>query len=160
MALTPKGNFIGIIAGVLIATIVSFLIASFILKLSKDNSEEELEDSIAKAKEMKQEGKSVLSQALAGPVNLIVFACDAGLGSSALGATAFKKKLDQIGMHIEVKHFAIEKVPTEADIIVTHRSLLERTRLKFADRRIITIDNFINDPVLDQLLEEFRYSKA
>ena len=79
---------------------------------------------------------------------------DAGLGSSALGATAFKKRLQKIGVEKTVRNYAIEKVPDEADVIVTHISLLDRARLKFPNRRIITIQNFMNDPNLDALFEE------
>lgn len=160
LALTPKGNFIGILAGVAVATAVSFFLASLILKTSKDSGENKLEESMQKSKEMKQEGKDLLAGTLnstvKGDANYIAFACDAGLGSSALGATAFKKRLSKVGIEKTVRNYAIEKVPDEADVIVTHESLLERARLKFPDRRIITIQNFMNDPHLDELFEEIR----
>lgn len=164
LALTPKGNFLGVIAGVLVASVVSFLLASLILKTSKDKGDDEkLEASIQKSKDMKQEGKDVLASSLATSslpddivVSYIAFACDAGLGSSALGATAFKKRLQKEGIEKTVRNYAIEKVPDEADVIVTHVSLLERARLKFPNRRIITIQNFMNDPHLDALLEELK----
>ncbi len=60
LALTPKGNFLGVIAGVLVAAVVSFIITSFILKLSKANDDAELQASIAASKSMKQEGKDIL----------------------------------------------------------------------------------------------------
>lgn len=161
LALTPKGNFVGVLAGVIVATAVSFLLASLILKTSKDNGEDKLEESMKKSKEMKQEGKDLLAGTLekkegVKQANYIAFACDAGLGSSALGATAFKKRLSKEGIEKTVRNYAIEKVPEEADVIVTHESLLERARLKFPDRRIITIQNFMNDPHLDELLEEIK----
>ena len=160
LALTPRGNFIGILAGVVTATVISFLLASLILKTSKDNGDEKLEKSIEKSKAMKQEGKDLLASSLQTEaealkdIAYIAFACDAGLGSSALGATAFKKRLQKIGVEKTVRNYAIEKVPDEADVIVTHISLLDRARLKFPNRRIITIQNFMNDPNLDALFEE------
>ena len=44
LALTPRGNFIGVIAGVLVATIVSFLVTSLILKMdkSKDTDDDDV----------------------------------------------------------------------------------------------------------------------
>ena len=138
LALTPRGNFIGILAGVVTATVISFLLASLILKTSKDNGDEKLEKSIEKSKAMKQEGKDFLASSLQTEeaealkdIAYIAFACDAGLGSSALGATAFKKRLQKIGVEKTVRNYAIEKVPDEADVIVTHISLLDRARLKF-----------------------------
>lgn len=159
LALTPKGNFLAVGAGVLVATVVSFILASLILKTSKDTGDDKLEESIQKSKDMKQEGKDVLANVVEPKteikaVNYIAFACDAGLGSSALGATAFKKRLQKAGIEKVVRNYAIEKVPAEADVIVTHESLLERARLKFPEKRIITIQNFMNDPQLDALFDE------
>lgn len=162
LALTPKGNFVGVIAGVLVATAVSFLVATVILKLEKDTSEdEELAASIKKSKDMKAEGKQVLNTTmssskaiLSNDIKLIVFACDAGLGSSALGANAFSKKIKKLGLDIQVKHYAIEKVPEDTDVIVTHVNLVERVRLKFADKRIVEINNFLEDENLLAFYEE------
>lgn len=154
LALTPKGNFLGIIAGVLTATLVSFLIASFILKTSKKTSED-FEGFQASSKEMKAEGKAILADALtAKDVDLVAFACDAGLGSSALGANAFKKRLENAGKKVKVAHYSIEKIPIEAGVVVTHRSLVERTRLKYPHVRIVAIESFINDTKLDELFVE------
>lgn len=154
LALTPRGNFVGIIAGVLTATLVSFAIASFILKTSNKKSED-FEESQVAAQQMKAEGKKVLSDALSTQaIELIAFACDAGLGSSALGANAFKKRLENAGKKLKVANYPIEKIPNDAGVVVTHRSLVERTRLKYPDIRIVAIESFINDAVLDELFVE------
>ncbi|MTI69677.1 MAG: PTS mannitol transporter subunit IICB [Firmicutes bacterium] len=164
LALTPKGNFIGVITGVLVATAVSFLVTSLILKSSKE-TEEEFEESVKKSKEMKQEGKGVLNSALEqnevsnSPINFVAFACDAGLGSSAMGASAFRKRVEKEGLSIKVKNFAIEKVPEEADIIITHKSLLDRTSRAWPNKRIITIENFMKDKNIEKLLEELLEKK-
>ncbi|WP_183108721.1 PTS mannitol transporter subunit IICB [Thermohalobacter berrensis] len=164
LALTPKGNFIGVIAGVLVATAVSFSITSLILKSSKQ-TEEEFEESVKKSKEMKQEGKKLLNPALVqkevsnSPINFVAFACDAGLGSSAMGASAFRKRVEKEGLSITVKNFAIEKVPQEVDVIVTHKSLLDRAKLAWPNKRIVTIENFMKDSNIEQLLEELLAQK-
>lgn len=161
LALTPKGNFLGVLAGVIVAAAVSFFLASLILKASKEEEGDRLTASMEKSKAMKQEGKEVFTNVMQetqtkGTIAYIAFACDAGLGSSALGATAFKKRLQKADIAKTVRNYAIEKVPEEADVIVTHVSLLERARLKFPNRRIITIQNFMNDPNLDALFEEIQ----
>ena len=159
LALTPKGNFIGVISGVLVAAIVSFLVSSFILKASKDNSGK-FEESIEKSKNMKDEGKNVLNDAIEKereintPIKFVAFACDAGLGSSAMGASAFRKKLQKENIELRVENYSIEKVPKDADVIVTHKSLFERARTAWPDKRIITIENFISDQNIDKLLSE------
>jgi len=108
---------------------------------------------------MKQEGKSLMSKEESEAINFIAFACDAGLGSSAMGANAFQKKLKKLGLDKRVENFAIEKVPEEVDVIVTHKSLEDRVRLKFEDKKVIAIDNFLGDPKLEAFLEEISQKK-
>lgn len=167
LALTPKGNFLGVIAGVVVATVVSFIIASIILKLDKKADEEEdFASSIEKSKSMKSEGKQILSSSLdntnlenptSNTIGKISFACDAGAGSSALGATTFRKRLQKKNINgIEVKHYRIEDAPKDSDIIVVHKDLYERARLTHKDKKIITISNYIDDPNLAQLINELK----
>lgn len=160
LALTPKGNFLGVIAGVLVAATVSFIITSFILKVSKANNDEELNTSMAQSKAMKQEGKdlfhSVTSDNINKKVSFVAYACDAGMGSSAMGASLLKKKLAKMGINIRVEHFAIEKVPAEADVIVTHKNLYDRAKLVAKNKEIITIENYLKDPNIDTLIEKIK----
>lgn len=158
LALTPKGGFM--------ATIVSFLVASAILKISnKTESEEEFEESVVGMKEMKAEGKAqpttqiITEKTETTPIQFVAFACDAGMGSSAMGASTFKLKLVQAGYDIEVKHFAIEKVPSNADVVVTHESLKDRA-IKATGLPVITITNFLNDPALNELLNKIEQQQA
>ena len=164
LMLTPKGNFLGIIAGVLVSAAVSFLVASSILKASKGKgTDEDLQASTARSKAMKQEGKDILKKEMLSEtpvkeekekITNVAFACDAGLGSSAMGAGAFRKKLKEQGIDITVKHYAIERVPAEAQVVVTHENLLERAKIAMPDKRIITIKNFLGDPNINLLIEE------
>lgn len=159
MALTPKGNFIGVIAGVFVAALVSFLVSSFILKTSKQE-DDDFEESVKKSKEMKSEGKQILNDALVKPIQFVAFACDAGLGSSAMGASAFRKRVEKEGLTVTVKNYSIEKVPQEADVIVTHKNLLGRTSAAWPEKRIVTIENFMKDVNIEELLEELVEQKA
>lgn len=162
LALTPKGNFIGVIAGVLVAAIVSFIITSIILKFSKNNDDKDLSTSIAQSKAMKQEGKDILNSVannekiVKSKINFVAYACDAGMGSSAMGASLLKKKLAKLGINITVQHFAIEKVPAEADVIVTHKNLYDRAKIVANGKPIVTIENYLKDEHIDKLIEEIR----
>ncbi len=154
LALTPKGNFLGVIAGVTIATIVSFLVTSVILKADKTADEDVFEESVERSKSMKQEGKQ-LSGARSVSFSKISFACDAGMGSSAMGATTLKNKLKKAGIEgIEIKNYRIEDVPTDSDIIVVHKDLEERTRKSHPDIQIVALQNYLQDPAIDRLVEE------
>ena len=87
-------------------------------------------------------------------INKVVFACDAGLGSSAMGATSFRKRLEKVGIEMDVKNYAIEKVPEDVDVIVTHENLLERAESANPGVRIVTIKNFLKDQNIDDLYDE------
>nr|WP_208293526.1 PTS mannitol transporter subunit IICB [Zophobihabitans entericus] len=160
LALTPKGNFIGVIAGVLVATIVSFLVTSFILKLQKEKEksgeESNLDEFIEKSKQMKSEGKKLLENEAVqqiGSLQKISFACDAGFGSSAMGASVFRRKLEKAGItDIDVQHYRIEDVPKDSDLIVVHKNLADRAKLNHSDINIIEITSYLEDPQLEQLL--------
>lgn len=159
MALTPKGNFVGVGAGVLVAMLVSFLVNSFLIATTKDIDDEELAQSQERSKAMKQEGKDILEKKPVAveetkEINKVVFACDAGLGSSAMGATTFRKRLAKAGIEMDVKNYAIEKVPSDVDVIVTHKNLLERAENANPGIRIVTIQNFLRDENIDALYEE------
>lgn len=164
LALTPKGNFLGVIAGVLVAAVVSFIITSFILKVSKANNDEELNASMMQSKAMKQEGKDLLNSVTSNDniiknnakISFVAYACDAGMGSSAMGASLLKKKLAKMGINIRVEHFAIEKIPAEADIVVTHKNLYDRAKMVVIDKEIITIENYLKDPNIDNLVETIK----
>jgi mannitol PTS system EIICBA or EIICB component len=166
LALTPRGNFTGIILGVVVATIVSFIVTSLILKMDKrlDDDEKGLEESMAKSSAMKAEGKQAFASSdaaasnnEAADVNKISFACDAGAGSSAMGATTFRKKLQKAGIEgIEVKHYRIEDIPEDSDIIVVHKNLVARTEMSYKNHEIVAIENYIGDPKLDELIERLK----
>jgi len=152
LALTPRGGFLGTCAGVLAGTVVSFVVASAILKLDKSPAEDTFADSQVASKKRKAEGKNAV-QPVTGNIRLIAFVCDAGMGSSAMGATTFRKKLQKAGYEIEVKHYSIENIPADADIIVTHASLEGRAQ-RVTDQPLILIKNYLGDPALDALFAD------
>ena len=161
LALTPPGDHVGVIAGVLVAAAVSFVITAAILKLgSNADDDADLEEHAERSRAMKAEGSAVLTGAMGGPgsdagasdVRRIVFACDAGMGSSAMGASAFGKRLREAGRDdITVTHAAIESVPTDADLVVVHQDLARRARAARPDVEIVTIQSYLGDPALDTL---------
>ena len=160
LALTPRGAFFATIAGVVVATAVSFAITAVILKMETNKETDEAEDDFSKSasqvKEMKQEGALQLNKT--GEVKHVAFVCDAGMGSSAMGATTFRKRLEKCNSTITVKHYAIENVPPEADVLVTQNNLGDRVK-RVSNKPLILIDNYIGDPKLDTLFNELTTAK-
>lgn len=163
LILTPKGSYIGVILGVLVATIVTFIFTSIILKYDKRDMDNSMfEENVEKSKSMKEEGKYQKNNEenkSTSQYKKIAFACDAGMGSSAMGATTFRKKLEKNNINgITVKHYRIEDVPKDNDIIVVHKDLANRAKKAHPHMRIVQINNFLNDRAINDLLEEIKNS--
>ncbi len=141
LGMCAKDSYIGVILSVIVAAAVSFVIAAFILKFSNKNTDDNaLEEASAAVSSMKSEAKGAKP---AGTVSKIVFACDAGMGSSAMGATTLTKKLNAAGMKVTVEHFALDDVPKDTQVIVTHKSLVERAETRCPNALIFPITNFM-----------------
>jgi PTS system mannitol-specific IIC component len=172
LALTPRGNHVGVIAGVLVAAGVSFVVTSAILKFSKRKGsadEADLQEFADRSKAMKAEGQALLNTSGttsvpatgSSDVQSIVFACDAGMGSSAMGASTFRKKLANAGRKdLQVTHAAIEAIPAGTDVVVVHRNLADRARSAQPGVELVTIENFMADPALDALEADLTRPKA
>ena len=112
--------------------------------------EDDLEQATVKMQQMK--GKKVETKAVTN-VRKVVFACDAGMGSSAMGASILRKKFKDAGLDITVINTAINELPGDADIVITQRSLTERAKGKLPGAEHISIENFLSSPEYDQLVE-------
>lgn len=158
LAMTPRGNFFGVILGVVVATAVSFLVAAPFVKRSAARSEGDLSAAKDKVKAMKSESKGVKATpaSLTKFDGVIVFACDAGMGSSAMGATTLQKKLAGVGIEAKVLHSAIEEIPESATYIVTQHTFLERVQKRAPGVKIYTINNFMSPTEYDGLIEELK----
>lgn len=163
LAMTPKGSYVSVLAGVVVGAIVSFLVGSIILKASKDNGEEEnLEEAQAKMKGMKAESKGAKASETAvnvskADVKLIVFACDAGMGSSAMGESILKKALKDAGItDVGVKHSSVDSIPQEADVVFTQENLVERARKSARTANIITVKNFLDRSKYDEFINTLK----
>lgn len=150
IAMTPKGEWLPVLAGVLVAAVVSFVVAVPLLKAFGKN--EELDDAKNKVKDMKSASKGQVNKEAAvttvtEKVEKIVFACDAGMGSSAMGATVLRKKLTEAGLgHIAVIHSPVSSIPADAQIVVTHEELKERAARSNPNARLVLIKNFLAAP--------------
>lgn len=151
MAMTPKGSFLISFLGILIATVVSFLIAAPIVKNAGVKS---LDEAQGKVSQMKAQAKGT-SLAEAGTAHKVVFACDAGMGSSAMGATKFRNRIKPLGLDVIVTNTSVDNIPSDADIVVCQVVLKERAEKSAPHAQVITINNFLQDPNLDALYELF-----
>jgi PTS system mannitol-specific IIC component len=161
IAMTPKGGYASVLAGVAVGAIVSFLVGSIILKASKDNGED-IDEAESKMKEMKAESKGAKATETAvnvskSDVKLIVFACDAGMGSSAMGESILKKALKDAGISdVTVKHSSVDSIPQDVDVVFTQENLVERARNSAKTAHIITVKNFLDRSKYDEFINTLK----
>lgn len=186
IAQTASDSYIGVILSVVLSATVTFLIAGFILRLSRKRDLEN-EDALAQAIARTEANKGKKSDALSGlaasgaattapaqsatgapqtavaarDVRKIVFACDAGMGSSAMGASVMRNKIKKAGIDgIEVINLAIADLDGTADLVITQKELTPRAEQKNPDAIHVSVDNFMNSPRYDEVVEKLRDQRS
>lgn len=154
LSMSPKSQILFTLIGVLIAAGVSFLVASPIIKMSNGKSLEEAQNDMAAAK-AESKGMTVPASngepKKAGEIKKIIFACDAGMGSSAMGATKFRNRIKGQRPDITVTNTSVDNIPADCDIAVVQEILVDRAVKAAPQAQMVTIGNFLADPKLDQL---------
>ncbi|WP_417562136.1 PTS mannitol transporter subunit IICB [Microbacterium sp.] len=90
-------------------------------------------------------------------VDHIVFACDAGMGSSAMGASVLRNKIKKAGIEgVTVVNQAIANLDGTADLIITQNQLTDRARAKSPNSIHVSVDNFMNSPKYDEVVDLVR----
>ncbi|WP_210479755.1 PTS mannitol transporter subunit IICB [Naasia sp. SYSU D00948] len=199
---TASDSYLGVILSVVLSALVTFLVASVILRASRKRDLEregagDMSAAIAATQAQKGKESSVLSNlgtsrepgsaqnvgagivggaeaaaeegtgsgAGAGaaggvatdrkPLRNIVFACDAGMGSSAMGATVLRNKIKKAGIEgVTVVNKAIANLDDSADLVITQRELTPRAERQAPHAEHVSVDNFMNSPRYDEVVQE------
>ncbi|MDN5601304.1 MAG: PTS transporter subunit EIIC, partial [Brachybacterium sp.] len=166
-----RDSYLGIALAVLAAAAVSFTLSALFLKIGKQD-DGDIAAATAKMEQMKGK-KSSVAGALTGagaagagaaaaadaaghtgPIQKIVFACDAGMGSSAMGATVLRKKVRAAGFDdVEVTNKAISSLNDEWDVVVTQKELTDRAQQRTGSAVHVSVDQFMNSPRYDEVVE-------
>ncbi len=163
LLMTQKGSIVGVLASIAAATGVSFAVASLLMKTQtsteEDGDEAALEKATSQMKDMKSASKNgaVVNNESKGDVDLatvqsIIVACDAGMGSSAMGASMLRKKVQDAGLNVHVTNLAINSLPESADIVITHKDLTDRARKHAPNAHHISLTNFLDSEMYNQLI--------
>ncbi|VVT55482.1 PTS system, mannitol-specific IIC component / PTS system, mannitol-specific IIB component (EC / PTS system, mannitol-specific IIA component (EC [Kosakonia radicincitans] len=161
LAMTPKGAYFANITAILAALVVSFVISSILLKTSKVKEEDEdIEAATRRVQDMKAESKGANPLSAGDVTNdlshvrKIIVACDAGMGSSAMGAGVLRKKVQDAGLtNISVTNSAINSLPPDVDLVITHRDLTERAMRQVPQAQHISLTNFLDSGLYTSLTE-------
>lgn len=144
IAMSPKGGLLVNVASYIVAAAVSFAVVSFFL--IRDKSEENLAEEIAVNTVSAADETNAAVNVTKHSVEKVVFACDAGMGSSAMGASVLKVQLNKLGMYVDVEHVSVHHIPKDADVIVTNENLADTAKEGApAGVPILTIHNFLDE---------------
>ncbi|KHL05659.1 PTS mannitol transporter subunit IICBA [Sinomonas humi] len=167
LAQTARDSYFGVILSVILACAVSFAIASIILRASKNKEETgDLASATASMESMKGRksmASTVLGRGAAGAggtatltgteIKNIVFACDAGMGSSAMGASVLRNKIKAAGhKDVKVTNQSIANLTDTYDMVVVHQDLALRAEEKTPSAQLVTVDNFMGSPKYDEIV--------
>jgi PTS system mannitol-specific IIC component len=162
-AQTAKGSYVGVTLSVIGGAAVSFAVASLLLRFDKSDDEGDLSAATTSMESMKGR-TSIASSSIVGgdpgttatatrQIQSIVFACDAGMGSSAMGASVLRKKIHDAGHgEVTVVNKAIANLDDSYDLVVTHQDLTERARQKTPSAVHVSVDNFMGSPRYDEIV--------
>ena len=144
LALAPKGEMLGILLGIVASTAASlFVAAPFVKKATKSMNEDKVVETVDVTETVDLSQKETIKK--------IVFACDAGMGSSAMGATKFRNRIQKLELGITVTNSSVDNIPSDADIVVSHIKLVDRAKKNSPQADHVFIQNFLADDKLDQL---------
>ncbi len=170
LLMTQKASIVGVLASIASAAGVSFAVASLLMKTQTSTEEEGDEAALDKATSQMKEMKSASKQSTSnhgaavnsenkGDIDLatvqsIIVACDAGMGSSAMGASMLRKKVQDAGLKIHVTNLAINSLTESADIVITHKDLTDRARKHAPNAHHISLTNFLDSQMYNQLVTQ------
>ncbi|MBF4584178.1 MULTISPECIES: PTS mannitol transporter subunit IICB [unclassified Curtobacterium] len=184
---TERNSFLGVILSVILSAAVSFAVASFFLIATRkrDLAAGNAGDmSAAMAKLQANKGRDVNAAtsgllgnnaprndeeteaafggvgsgtATATRVENVVFACDAGMGSSAMGASVLRNKIKKAGIEgVTVVNKAIANLSGDEDLIITQEELTPRAKQKNPNAQHVSVGNFMNAPQYDQVVDQLK----
>jgi PTS system mannitol-specific IIC component len=176
IAQAPPGSLLGVLCSVVFSATVSFLVASVIIRSSRKRDlaaiaagdDTALANAVAQNAANKGTGSRVgdllgtgTGAATATRVQSIVFACDAGMGSSAMGATVLRNKLKKAGVTgVTVENKAIANLTDNVDLVITQAQLTERAREKTPSAQQVSVDDFMSSPAYDQIVAQVQAQGA
>lgn len=149
IAMSPKGSTLVVVLGVLLSAVVSFMVATpFIKRAPVESEEEKVVSPESVSEKITTVKKSTISQ--------VIFACDAGMGSSAMGATRFRNRLQKYGISISVSNSSVDHIPAGTDVVVCQAALSQRACKSAPEAELVIIEDFLNHENIDKLFNRIK----
>ncbi|XBC40231.1 MAG: PTS mannitol transporter subunit IICBA [Buchnera aphidicola (Nurudea ibofushi)] len=151
LALTPKGLYFVNLCAVIMSFFISFLVSFCILKTFNKNYQNSSKGALQKCEVKDIELNNFMTKNCNNnfyferKIKKIVVACDAGMGSSAIGAEMLKKIFNDFKIDIIVLNSAIDSIPDDSDLVITHKNLTERAKIKHPNFQHVSLNNFLDN---------------
>lgn len=127
LANTPQEMLLGVASGIAGSAVVSFLTAALVIR--KHRTKKEISEKVTKVTEIRK----------------ILFACDAGMGSSAMGASLMRQQLEARGIVIPVDYTSIYHVNDDPHLLlITQNELKHLAEIQAPHAQLVTIGNFLD----------------
>jgi PTS system mannitol-specific IIC component len=178
-ALAPRDDIMAVLLGIAGSSLVSFMTAYLLIKSNAelplmdmniknwedlDGRREESDTDIPlfsmgkllSKERMPTEEQRLLESKKQRNIQTIVFACDAGIYSSAMGAALLRKKLKEAGLKIIVKNSSVDRIPRDADLIITQKYLMQRAMESAPNAEHISITSYIDSTNYDVIISRLK----
>lgn len=166
LLMTPKASLIGVLLSIIASATVSFLVAAVFVRAQQPEADEAdaLGEATRKMKAMKGAKPETTAAKKPGAeltaVRNIVVACDAGMGSSAMGAGMLRKRVQAAGLDISVTNRAINNLDDQVDLVITHKDLTDRARRHAPHAQHISLSNFLDNALYQELVQNLSLANA
>ncbi|MGX7173703.1 PTS mannitol transporter subunit IICB [Enterococcus ratti] len=128
---TPSNQLAGVSLGIFISTAITFLCAALLL----------IGDSVKENNKMFIKRSPVMQNT---DIQQIIFACDSGMGSSAMGAAILKKRLAAEKILIVVDYCSVYKLKDRSDqLVIIHQELAELASQTAPKSEILAVTHFL-----------------
>lgn len=149
-------DWLAILLGIATSAVVSCISACLILEFDAHKSKEiESDDNTSERIETTSEPLFNLPDF--GYVEDIVFVCDAGIGSSVMAASMFKKMLieNELG-GISVSSSPVDEIPEDADLLICQKIISTKARDYNEYATIIEVENFMDSNMYKAIIEKIK----
>lgn len=163
LAMTERSSYLGVIVGIAVSTLVAFAGTIPLLRFSKTveetNPDKKIESNNESVMREENDNEAIVNEISKLPKNVKVinFACDAGMGSSAMGASILRNKFKENNINIEVTNSSIYDIPENVDIVITQDGLLKNVMNDNNDINFfVTVDDFLTSPRYGELIDYYK----
>ncbi|MDO3677809.1 PTS sugar transporter subunit IIA [Paenibacillus ehimensis] len=160
MLMAPKGMHLPVLGGVLASAAVSFAGSYLVLAWkggpASDDPAAMAVHSISEKSEKSEEEVPLNEEPQRKTIRKIYFACDAGMGSSAMGAALLRKKIKQAGLPVEVGNCSVDDIPADADLVISQARLTARAQEAAPRPEHLSIVSFVDAAFYDGLIGRLR----